>query len=255
MYLLVAFLKKLNMFRPAVLLRKFGTILARSFGRARDSMAQNVEVTDKSAGPAAAESQLIAAARSGDGPAFATLVGLYQRRILGLAQRITRNQGDAEDVLQRSLQRAFVHLSEFEGRSSFSSWLTRVAINEALMLLRRRRRLREVFFDSTETDTEDGAPVMQIPDSSLDPEERYSQQEREQILAVAMDELAPGQRAAIQLFELDGFSVKDTARIMDISVEAVKSRLFHGRRRLRKTRSLAALDPVALNSRTLHSES
>ncbi len=90
------------------------------------------------------EAALVLAAKSGDGRAFEILIERYQRRILAVARRFTRIREDAEDIVQQSFQKAFVHLHKFEEKSSFSTWLTRIAINEALMLLRRGRGLREV---------------------------------------------------------------------------------------------------------------
>jgi RNA polymerase sigma-70 factor (ECF subfamily) len=179
------------------------------------------------------DATLVAAAKKGEAAAFAMLVERYERRIVSAALRITHNREDAEDVMQQSFQKAFVHLQEFAGKSSFSTWLTRIAINEALMFLRRSRRLREVPLDDANAN-EDAATAVEIPDSSPDPELSYSQRERERILFSAMNELNPGMRKAIELRELGGLSTLETARAMDLSVPAVKSRVFHGRQKLRK---------------------
>ncbi len=90
------------------------------------------------------DAALVAGAKTGDARAFELLVERHEGKILSLAQRMTRNREDAEDVVQQSFQKAFIHLKKFEGESLFSTWLTRIAINEALMLLRRRRGTREV---------------------------------------------------------------------------------------------------------------
>jgi RNA polymerase sigma-70 factor (ECF subfamily) len=135
--------------------------------------------------------------------------------------------------VQQSFQKAFTHLCKFEGRSTFSTWLTRIAINEALMSLRKRRGLREMFIDDL-GGNEEATTVPEVPDSSPDPEVSYSQREREKILSSSLDELSHGTRRAIQLRELDGRSTEETARIMGISVGAVKARVFHGRRKLRQ---------------------
>ena len=180
------------------------------------------------------DSALVAAAKSGHAQAFEVLVARHQRTIFAVALRFARNHDDAEDITQQSLQKAFVHLRKFSGKSSFSTWLTRIAINEALMLLRRSRRLREVPMDDANASEESAPPVLELPDSTPDPEARYSQRERERILSSAMNELSHGTRRAIQLRELDERSTKETARIMGISVAAVKARVFHGRRKLRE---------------------
>jgi RNA polymerase sigma-70 factor (ECF subfamily) len=176
---------------------------------------------------------LVTAAKNGNRQAFDVLVARHERRIFFAARRMTRTREDAEDVVQQSFQKAFVHLNSFVGRSSFSTWLTRIAINEALMLLRRSRGLREVPMDDSNTN-EEAANALKIPDSSPNPEAIYSHQEWGRMLSLAMNELPPGTRKAIQLRELDERSTEETARIMGISVSALKGRMFHGRRKLRE---------------------
>jgi RNA polymerase sigma-70 factor, ECF subfamily len=179
------------------------------------------------------DAMLVAAAKKGEATAFAMLVERHERRIFFVALRITRNWEDAEDVVQQSLQKTFVHLSSFVGESSFSTWLTRVAINEALMLLRKNRGSREVLIDDL-NGNEDTATPLEIPDSTPDPETGYSQREWVGMLSSAMNELTPGMRKAIQLRELDERSTEETARIMGVSVGAVKAQVFHGRKKLRE---------------------
>jgi RNA polymerase sigma-70 factor (ECF subfamily) len=147
---------------------------------------------------------------------------------------MTRNRQDAEDVVQQSFQKAFTHLEKFEAKSSFSTWLTRIAINEALMLLRRGRGSHEVAIDDA-NGNEESAFVPEIADSSPDPEDSYSQRERKRILSAAMNQLTPGVRKAIELRELNELSTVETARVMGLSVQAVKGRIFHGRKKLRET--------------------
>jgi len=177
---------------------------------------------------------LVAAAKTGDGRAFELLVRRNEGKIFSLAQRMTRNWEDAEDVVQQSFQKAFIHLKKFEGDSLFSTWLTRIAINEALMLLRRKRGSREV--PIPESSTEDGAALpLDFPDSGPNPEDNCLQREQERILSAAVNELKPGMRKAIELRELGELSTGETAEVMGLSVGAVKARVFHGRRKLRKT--------------------
>src|SRR5467141_1301888 len=177
------------------------------------------------------EAALVLAAKSGDGHAFEILFGRHQRKILAVARRFTRIREDAEDAVQQSLQKAFVHLEKFEGKSSFSTWLTRIAINEALMLLRRGRGLREVSIDDL-SGNEETALGLEMPDSRAGPETAFLQGERNRILSDAMDKLTPGIRTAIELRELGELSIEEAARVMGVSVAAVKGRLFHGRRKL-----------------------
>jgi RNA polymerase sigma-70 factor (ECF subfamily) len=183
--------------------------------------------------PAAEDAALVVAAQNGDGHAFEVLAGRYQRRIFFVAQRMTRKREDAEDVVQQSFQKAFTHLRKFEGRSAFSTWLTRIAITEALMFLRRRRGLREVLIDDLNGNEETTTGV-EFHDSSPDPEASYSQREQVEMLSSAINELSYGTRRAIQLRGLDERSAEESARIMGISVSALKGRIFHGRKKLRE---------------------
>src|SRR6267378_4122213 len=180
---------------------------------------------------AAADEELVAAAKKGDELGFESLTKRYQRRIFALAFRYTRVREDAEDIVQETFQKAFVHLQKFEGKSSFSTWLTRIAINEALMLLRRSRGLREVSIDDL-TGNEEAPLGLEMSDSRAGPESVFLQGERNRILSAAMNKLTPGIRTAIELRELGELSTKEAARVMGLSVEAVKGRVFHGRRKL-----------------------
>jgi RNA polymerase sigma-70 factor (ECF subfamily) len=179
----------------------------------------------------ATEEALVAAAKRGDEKACETLVKRHQPRLLALALRYVRVQADAEDVVQQAFQRAFVHLSKFEGKSCFSTWLTRITINEALMLLRRGRAMREISIDDSGGD-EGTAPALEIPDASPDPEAGYLQLEGLRILFAAMGQLRPGTRVAIELAELGELTARETARRMDLPVSTVKARVFQGRRKL-----------------------
>ena len=179
------------------------------------------------------DTAVVAAAKTADGRAFELLVRRNEGKIFSLAQRMTRNREDAEDVVQQSFQKAFVNLKKFEGESLFSTWLTRIAINEALMLLRRKRGSHEV--PMAESSTEEGAALpLDFPDSDPNPEDSCLQRERERILCAAVNELKPGLRKAIELREFGELSTGETAQIMGLSVAAVKARLFHGRKRLRQ---------------------
>jgi RNA polymerase sigma-70 factor (ECF subfamily) len=177
------------------------------------------------------EVELVLAAKGGDGRAFEILVERYRIKTLAVARRFTRIREDAEDIVQQSFQKAFVHLHKFEGKSSFSTWLTRIAINEALMLLRKGRGLREVSIDDISGDEETGLRL-EIPDSRPGPESVFLQEERRRILSAAMDKLTPRTRKTIELRELGGLSTEEAAREMGLSVAVVKGRLFHGRRKL-----------------------
>jgi RNA polymerase sigma-70 factor (ECF subfamily) len=189
------------------------------------SVANDLNATD--------DAILVTVAKKGEAPAFAMLVERHERKILAVARRMTRTREDAEDVVQQSFQKAFLHLRQFEGRSSFATWLTRIAINEARMLQRGIRGVREVSIDDSNAN-EETASALEIPDASPDPETIYSLRERLRMLSLAINELPPGTREAIQLHELDERSTEETARMMGITVSALKGRMFHGRRKLRK---------------------
>ena len=194
---------------------------------------QEAEIAIIDSIPRKGDMTLVAAAKNGNRKAFEILVKRHQHRIFFVARRMTRRREDAEDVVQQSFQNAFTHLRTFEGRSAFSTWLTRIAITEALMFLRRRRGSREVLIDDL-NGKEETTTVLEVPDSSPDPEAIYSQREWVEMLSLAMNELPAGIRRAIQLRGLDERSSEETARIMGISVSALKGRMFHGRRKLRE---------------------
>jgi len=147
--------------------------------------------------------------------------------------RYTRVHEDAEDIVQQTFLKAFVHLQRFEGKASFCTWLTRIAINEALMLLRRGHALRQVALDDSSED-ESATRGLQIPDSGPGPEMSYLQREGAQVLSAAIDELNLRMRTAIELRELAQLSTQETARRMGLSAAGVKARVFNGRRKLRK---------------------
>jgi RNA polymerase sigma-70 factor (ECF subfamily) len=174
------------------------------------------------------------AAKSGDSAAFELLCKQSANMVFRGARRMTRNNEDAEDVLQEAFKQAFIHLKSFNGHSRFSTWLSRIAINAALMKLRKKQHLWDVSLDESD-ETEQPSARLEIEDQGLNPEKLYSQMERQQILSEAMNELTPGTRKAIELRELEERSGEETARIMGISVSAVKARVFHGRRKLRET--------------------
>ena len=179
------------------------------------------------------EYAFLAAAKRGDSAAFEILCKQSANTVFHLARRIMRNNEDAEDVVQESFQQAFIHLQRFNGDSRFSTWLSRIAINAALMKLRKKHHLLDVSLDES-AETEQPSSGIDVEDQGLNPEQLYAQKERQRILSEAMNELTPGTRKAIELRELGERSTEETAQIMGISVTAVKARVFHGRRKLRE---------------------
>jgi RNA polymerase sigma-70 factor, ECF subfamily len=190
---------------------------------------------------------LLAAAKQGDTYAFEKLVLRYKRRILAMAQRITKNREDAEDVAQDTFHKIFIHLHEFQERSQFSTWLTRIAMNEAFMLLRRRRGITETLGDTSEDagkSTQDA-----FVDHSPNPEESCWRRERNDILTEAIGTLSPKVRRTVMLRNIEEHSLEETSQILGTSVGVVKSRLFQGRRKLRR-----ALNPGLFRKAYRHAE-
>jgi RNA polymerase sigma-70 factor, ECF subfamily len=208
-------------------------------------MNHNAEPTIACLTDAAPEQMLVVAAKNGDEEAMETLFRRHRQKILQIVLRYAHVREDAEDIVQKSFQKAFVYLHKFEGKSSFSTWLTRIAINESLMLLRHGRALREVSVDD-HSEAEGSAASLEISDSNPDPEASYLQRERAQILSEALGNLRPGMRKAIELRELAELSTEQTAEHMGLSVGAVKARIFHGRRKLRERLRRYMTSPRAL---------
>jgi len=178
------------------------------------------------------EAALVAKAREGDPAAFTELVNRYERKIFRLARHITQNAEDAEDVLQETFLRAYEHLPGFQGRSRFYTWLVRIAVNQSLMKLRRRRTDRLVSLDDPVDTGEDHVPrEIAVWDN---PEQRYSQEELREILARAVESLPPPFRAVFVLRDIDELSTEETATVLNLSVPAVKTRLLRARLRLRE---------------------
>ena len=186
------------------------------------------------------EKSLVAAAKLGESMAFDVLCERLAPRILRSLFRITKNREDAEDALQDSFLSAFVHITEFDGRSAFSTWLTRIAINSALMILRKKRTSHEVSLDSP-ADSDATSGSWEVPDYAPNPEKRYAQSERENILRGAIRTLRPTIRKVIELQQLQEHSMKETAAMIGISVPAAKARLFHAKVALRKAPRLKSI--------------
>jgi RNA polymerase sigma-70 factor, ECF subfamily len=178
------------------------------------------------------EPVLVAAAKSGDIVAFETLVGRYERKIFRLAQNITQNREDAEDVMQESFLKSYQHLGEFQGNSRFYTWLVRIAVNQALMKLRKRRP-NQVSLDE-EIDTGEDTMPREVEDWGPSPEDRYEQSELGQILSSTIAELDPPFRIVFQLRDIEELSTEETAETLGLSIPAVKSRLLRARLKLRQ---------------------
>jgi RNA polymerase sigma factor (sigma-70 family) len=185
------------------------------------------------------DAALIAATKRGDTHAFGKLVSRHQQRVLAVAQRITKNREDAEDVAQESFQRAFVHINDFQEKSLFSSWLLRIAMNEAFMVLRRRRKNIEPLSENHHDPA--NSVSREFVDRRPNPEEAYCRRERAAILTEAISQLGPTIRRTIVLRDIEDRSIAETAQMLDTSISAVRSRVFRGRRELSGTMNRAIL--------------
>ena len=178
------------------------------------------------------ESALVAAAKAGAISAFETLVGRYERKIFRLTQNITQNREDAEDAMQEAFLKAFEHLQSFEGNSRFYTWLVRIAVNQALMKLRKRRP--NVVSLDEEIDTGEDLVPREVEDWGPSPADRYAQTELSEILTKVIGELDPPFRIVFQLRDIEELSTEETADALGLSVPAVKSRLLRARLKLRQ---------------------
>jgi RNA polymerase sigma-70 factor, ECF subfamily len=188
--------------------------------------------TAKPSAPADNELELVTAARKGDVSAFETLVNRYERKIFRLGMNITGSREDAEDVMQEAFLKAYEHLPEFQGNSRFYTWLVRIAVNQALMKLRKRRP-NETSLDA-EVETGEDSYFRDVEDWGPSPEERYRQAELQGILSGVIAELDPSFRIVFQLRDIEELSTEETAEILKLSVPAVKSRLLRARLKLRQ---------------------
>jgi RNA polymerase sigma-70 factor, ECF subfamily len=178
------------------------------------------------------EHLLVAAAKRGDTGAFEELVNRYEGKIYRLTMNITRNREDAEDAMQDAFLKSYSHLKDFQEDSRFYTWLVRIAANEALMRLRKRRP-NQVSLDEPFEGEEDLLP-REIEDWGPSPEQRFAQTEMREILSEVIDNLEPDFRVVFVLRDIEELSTEETARTLGISVPAVKSRLLRARLKLRQ---------------------
>ena len=175
---------------------------------------------------------LVKRAQGGDSLAYAELCRRHHAMIYRSVYRITKNREDTEDALQESCMRGFMHVDQFDGRSAFSTWLTRIAINSALMTLRKRRRSNETFLEDHSPTGTWTLPEIQEP--SKNPEDRLLEQERQHIVRQAVKRLPPRLRKVVEIRHLHDCSVDEIAKLAGISTAATKSRLLRARNTLSK---------------------
>jgi RNA polymerase sigma-70 factor, ECF subfamily len=176
---------------------------------------------------------LVERVRAGDVAAYDALVRKYERQVFRIAQHITQNREDAEDVMQDAFVKAFEKLDQFQGNSKFYTWLVRIAVNESLMRLRKRRTGRMVSIDE-DLKTDEGSVPRDFADWAPNPEQNYSQSELREILRKTIQGLPPGFRVVFVLRDVDGLSTEETAESLGLSIPAVKSRLLRARLQLRE---------------------
>ena len=178
------------------------------------------------------EALLVATAKSGDAAAFVELSERHSDRLLRTINQITRNWHDAEDALQDAMLKAFAHLKDFQEKSSFSTWLTRIAINSALMIIRKKRGYYDIPTDGAD-DSSGAYQRWEAKSLIQDPESRFARRETEELLRDAILRLPPVFREVVELRQTRECSVREIAQTLGISVSAVKSRLARARVTLR----------------------
>lgn len=181
----------------------------------------------------ATEAALVARARERNEPAVRELIRRHNQRLFRAARAIVRNDAEAEDVVQAAYVSAFTHLGEFRAEAGFSTWLTRIAVNEAIGRLRRRRPTTEL--DRIDVESASSAQIIQFPSlqPQTNPESEMSRQEIRQFLESAVDRLPPAFRAVFVLRDVEGLSIEETASFLSIKPETVRSRLHRARKLMR----------------------
>jgi RNA polymerase sigma-70 factor (ECF subfamily) len=181
--------------------------------------------------PTATDAVLVAAAKLGDHPAFSELWTRHSNRVFKTAYRITGRREDAEDAIQDTWMKAYVRLNTFDGRAQFVTWLTRIAINSSLMILRRKRSHPQTSMEITDGDT---WQHWDIADRAKNAEELYARHERVERLRRAIRSLKPVLRNVLEYYQSNDSSLKEIAEFAGISVAATKSRLSRAKKTLRK---------------------
>jgi RNA polymerase sigma-70 factor (ECF subfamily) len=187
---------------------------------------------EKPVDPAATDAVLVAAAKLGDHPAFSELWTRHSNRVFNMAYRITGKREDAEDAIQDTWMKAYLRLNTFDGRAKFATWLTRIAINSSLMILRRKRSHPETSMEIADGDT---WQQFEIADQAKNAEEVYATHERLERLRRAIRRLTPTLRNVLEMHQSSDSSLKEVSEFAGISVAATKSRLLRARKTLRRS--------------------
>jgi RNA polymerase sigma-70 factor (ECF subfamily) len=193
---------------------------------------------------------LVASARAGNANDFGELVRRHSRQVYGMSFRVLKNREDAEDNLQNAFCKAYGKIRQFEGKSQFSTWLMRIAINEALMMLRRRRLEGVAPQTSNDSEADDRPPQPEPRDMHADPERQYLTKE---LADKAFAALHPTLKYTFLLQKSEGWTSQELAGALDITKETVKSRIFRARTRMRqRLATLSKTDLPKTQSLALH---
>jgi len=176
---------------------------------------------------------LVHATQNGDVSAFEQLVKRYDRKLLRIAEHITHNREDSQDAVQEAFLKAFQYLGDFREDAQFSTWLFRITVNQALMKLRKRRTIKEVSLDEDFQADGDMLPL-EVTDWAPNPEELYRASELRDILIKTLKELRPILRTVFVLRDIEGLSIDQTAKVLDLSPAAVKAWISRARLQLRE---------------------
>lgn len=193
----------------------------------------NGSATSCAAAPALDDIALVHACRAGNVDAFEQLVNRYDAKLFRVAQHITHNREDAQEAVQEALFKAFRNLNSFQEKARFSTWLFRITVNESLMKLRKRRHTKELSFDQELQDSTLMSPF-EVADWAPNPEQLYGASELRNILREQLQELQPSLRVTFILRDLEELSIEETAKVLGVTVDAVKARLWRARLKLRQ---------------------
>ncbi|HYZ83787.1 MAG TPA: sigma-70 family RNA polymerase sigma factor [Bryobacteraceae bacterium] len=177
------------------------------------------------------DDELVCLVQGGENEAFAVLIERYQTPCQRVAVSILRDKSDAEDEVQNALWKAFQHINQFQRDARFSSWLTRIVVNQCLMRLRQTRRAKFFYMDDTVIGEE--TQTIDLPDRADTPEQRLGQTEVAQVLKREIERIPPLLRHAFVLRDIEQLPIEDVADRLGISVPAAKSRLLRARLELR----------------------
>jgi RNA polymerase sigma-70 factor (ECF subfamily) len=177
---------------------------------------------------------LVHATKRGSVAAFDKIVRRYDRRMLRIAQSVTHNREEAEDAVQEAFLKAYQKLDQFRENATFSTWMIRIVLNEALMKLRKQRTFREESLDGDSSNDSDALP-RDVTDWSPNPQELYGATEFREILIKCLGRLQPALRVVFVLRDVEDLSISETCEVLNLSEAAIKSRLFRARLRLRET--------------------